>query len=123
MNRERPILAGLCAGMALTLAGCATMVRGTTETLQIVSEPEGALAKISSGQQCKTPCQVKLKRNQTVTIKLEKDGCESELVTVTPTLAGSGVLLGGMIDYGTGAVYNLTPNPVHVMLKCGGTTG
>ncbi len=48
----------------------------------------------------------------------EKEGCEAESLSVFPTLAGGGVLLGGLIDYGTGAVYDLTPNPAHVMLKC-----
>ena len=100
------------------LTGCATMVRGTSEELQIVSEPEGALAKLSNGQSCITPCKIKLKRNQTVYIKFEKEGCEPEMVTVVPTLAGAGIILGGVIDYGTGAVYNPTPNPVHVILKC-----
>jgi hypothetical protein len=93
------------------------MIRGTPEILQINSEPEGALAKLSTGQSCITPCQIKLKRNQTVNIKFEKEGCEPEMVTVVPTLSGSGVVLGGVIDYGTGAVYNLTPNTV-VILKC-----
>lgn len=27
-----------------------------------------------------------------------------------PTLAGAGVIFGGFIDYGTGAVYDLQPN-------------
>jgi hypothetical protein len=35
-------------------------------------------------------------------------------------LAGAGVILGGLIDYGTGAVYSLQPNPVVAMLKCRG---
>ena len=111
---------GLVASMVVA-AGCATMIRGTSETLYIESEPEGALAKLSTGQKCITPCQIKLKRNQTVNIKFEKEGCEPESITVTPTLAGSGVLLGGIVDYGTGAVYNLNPNPVHVLLKCKGS--
>jgi hypothetical protein len=98
-------------------SGCATMIRGTEETLQITSEPAGALAELSSGQKCNTPCGQVLKRNQTVLIKFSKEGYHDESVTVYPTLAGAGVILGGIIDYGTGAVYSLTPNPVHVILK------
>ncbi len=100
------------------LTGCATMIRGTSETLVITSEPEGALAKLSNGQSCVTPCQMKLKRNEIVYIKFEKKGCEPAMIPVVPTLAASGVIWGGLIDYGTGAVYDLTPNPVHVLLKC-----
>jgi len=40
------------------------------------------------------------------------------MVSVFPTLAGAGVILGGVIDYGTGAVYNLQPNPVVANLRC-----
>lgn len=35
-----------------------------------------------------------------------------------PTLAGSRVLLRGLIDYGTGAVYSLKPNPAVATLRC-----
>lgn len=105
--------------MAVLLVGngCATMIRGTEEVLSITSEPSGALAEVSDGQKGITPCQIKLKRNQSVLIKYTKEGYEPETLSVFPTLAGSGVILGGVIDYGTGAVYSLTPNPAHVMLK------
>lgn len=103
--------------MALSLCNCATMIRGTEESLSITSDPEGAIAKLSNGQSCKTPCQITLKRNQTVIIKFEKEDYEPESLTVFPTLAGAGVILGGLIDYGTGAVYSLAPNPAHVLLK------
>jgi hypothetical protein len=44
------------------------------------------------------------------------------MVSVFPTLAGAGVILGGIIDYGTGAVYNLQPNPVVANLRCPDTS-
>lgn len=99
------------------LASCATMIRGTEEPLSITSEPSGALAEISNGQKCTTPCQVSLKRNQSVMIKFSKEGYEAESLSVFPSLAGAGVVLGGVIDYGTGAVYSLTPNPAHALMK------
>jgi hypothetical protein len=63
------------------------------------------------------PCQVELKRNQSVLIKYTKEGYDLEVLSVFPTIAGAGIILGGVIDYGTGAVYNLIPNPAHVILK------
>lgn len=101
----------------ISIQGCATMIRGTEESLSVTSEPSGALAELSNGQKGTTPCQFILKRNQSLNIKYSKEGYYDENVTVYPTLAGAGVILGGLIDYGTGAVYNLTPNPAHVILK------
>jgi hypothetical protein len=98
-------------------AGCATMIRGTSEPLYVTSDPSGALVELSDGEKGTTPCQFVLKRNQSLNIKYSKEGYYPENVTVYPTLAGAGVILGGLIDYGTGAVYSLTPNPAHAMLK------
>lgn len=106
------------ATSALLLAGCATMIRGTHEPLQLSSSPEGAVAQISNGQSCTTPCAMDEERDSSFSITFSKDGCDSQTVSVFPTLAGAGVLLGGIIDYGTGAVYSLRPNPVVTTLKC-----
>lgn len=107
------------ASATILLSGCATMIRGTSEQLQITSTPNGAHATLSNGQRCTTPCNMKLKRNQSVVITYSKPGCKSTQLSVYPTLAGAGVILGGIVDYGDGAVYNLTPNPANVMLDCG----
>jgi hypothetical protein len=106
------------ATSALLLTGCATMIRGTHEPLQLSSSPEGAVAQISNGQSCTTPCAMDEERDSSFSITFSKDGCDSQTVSVFPTLAGAGVLLGGIIDYGTGAVYSLRPNPVVTTLKC-----
>lgn len=110
-------LISLSSAMIL-LSGCATMVRGTSQQLQITSTPSGARAMLSNGQSCTTPCNLKLKRNQSVVITYKKAGCKPGQLSVYPTLAGAGVILGGLVDYGDGAVYNLTPNPATVMLDC-----
>jgi len=103
--------------VACIFTGCATMVRGTTETLSVTSEPDGATVQMSDGQEGITPCQFKCKRSRTLMIKMAKDGYYDESITVTPVIDSSGFLLGGLIDYGTGAVYHLQPNPVYVILK------
>jgi hypothetical protein len=113
----RRLLAFCLLTALVACTGCATMIRGTSEPLAITSEPDGATASVSSDQKCITPCQVELKRNQSALIKYTKDGFEPEVISVFPTIAGAGIILGGIIDYGTGAVYSLTPNPAHVILK------
>lgn len=116
MLRMIAIGGALIAAMGLT--GCATIVRGTNQPLQITSEPTGAQAILSNGQSCTTPCSMRLKRQASVLITYKKPGCKTAQLSVYPTLAGAGVVLGGLIDYGDGAVYNLTPNPASVMLDC-----
>lgn len=101
------------------LAGCATIIRGTEQSLQIMSEPPGAKAMLATGQSCITPCSLNLSRSTSTVISFEKEGCEREMASVFPTIAGAGIVLGGVIDYGTGAVYNLQPNPVIANLRCG----
>lgn len=104
--------------LSMTLTGCATMVRGTSEKLSLNSTPEGAVAKLSDGRSCVTPCQIKAKRNATLIVTYKKKHCDPAQITVTPTVAGSGILLGGLVDYADGAVYNLEPNPANVLLTC-----
>ena len=103
---------------ALFIFGCATMIRGTSQQLQISSEPDGALAKLSTGQSCVTPCQVKLKRKTRPVITFNKEGCDPGSVTVVPKLGFAGIMFGNWIDYGTGAAYSLRPNPAHVVMNC-----
>lgn len=105
----------------VAVCGCATMIRGTEQSLQIMSDPPGARASLGTGQTCNTPCSINLSRSTSTAITFEKEGCERTMISVFPTIAGAGVVLGGVIDYGTGAVYNLQPNPVVASLRCGPT--
>ncbi len=109
----------LIISVLLLGSGCATMIRGTTEPLHLASNPAGAEATLSNGQSCITPCSLVLPRNASMSVTFAKKGCEDHMTSVFPTLAGAGVILGGLIDYGTGAVYSLMPNPVLVRLRCG----
>lgn len=101
------------------LSGCATVVRGTEQSLQITSIPPGAKATLGTGQSCITPCALELSQSTSTVVTFEQDGCERTRISVFPTLAAAGVVLRGVIDYGTGAVYNLQPNPVVANLRCG----
>jgi hypothetical protein len=73
---------------------------------------------ISNGQSCLTPCNIEAERKNTLQITVKKEGCNVMTTAMVPTLAGAGAMLGGIIDYGTGAVYDLQPNPLFVTLNC-----
>lgn len=100
------------------LGGCATIIRGTSEQVSVNTNPIGAHIQFSNGQSCTSPCTIKTKRDQSLQIDIAKDGCATQTATMVPSLSGGGVILGGLIDYGTGAVYDLQPNPLTVTLAC-----
>ena len=118
MNRKIRFALALAGALVLGLSGCATAIRGTTQQISINSQPVGANVTLSSGQTCVTPCALEVKRKDSLQITLEKDGCQPQTTTLVPSLAGAGVIMGGLVDYGTGAVYDLQPNPLHVRLIC-----
>lgn len=122
-----PRIASMSVTVGLLLGGCATITRGTTESLGIQSEPPGAKVELSTGQTCVTPCSLELKRKYQYRLYLQKNGFNDVTVEVEPRVAGTGaagvagnVLVGGIIGMGvdaaSGAAMTLGPNPVHVHL-------
>jgi len=109
------------------LASCATITRGTTDTLVISSTPAGADVKLDNGMTGKTPTSFKLPRDKDVIVSITKDGYEPVEVRVTSQISGGGGagmagnilfggIIGGAVDAGSGAMNDLVPNPVSVTL-------
>lgn len=118
-------ICAVCWGVFAT--GCATITRGTSDTLVVESDPPGANIRLSNGLTGKTPTSFKLPRKETVVVEIEKDGYEPLSVRVTPQISGGGaagmagnVLVGGLVgvvvDPLSGAMNDLKPNPVQVRL-------
>jgi hypothetical protein len=116
------------AALALTSSGCATVTRGTTNQVQLISEPAGADVKTSLGQTCTTPCTIEVSRKSEFVAVFSKDGFQDASVPVQTRVAGSGaagfagnVILGGVVgmvaDAATGATLEHYPNPVSVTLE------
>jgi hypothetical protein len=117
----------LAVALAATVGGCATVTRGTTAQVQIISNPPGATARTSMGYQCLTPCAVQLNRKDEFTVIFTKPGYHSAEVPVRTQVAGAGaagfvgnVVAGGVVgmgvDVATGAALEHFPNPVVAML-------
>ncbi len=98
-------------------SGCVTIFRGTTEPVRFASEPPGALVSIGSGQSCTTPCTLTLKRNASLLAQFTLEGYENEAVSIYPTMSGTGVIFGGLVDHAVGSTRTLQPNPVYVILQ------
>lgn len=116
----------LCSALML-MSGCATVTRGTTDTLVVESEPSGAQVILSNGMTGQTPTAFKLSRKDAVVVEIKKEGYEPIKVNVQPQISGGGsmgmagnVLVGGLvgaaIDAGSGAMNDLKPNPIKVKL-------
>jgi hypothetical protein len=121
---------GVLAACAM-LGGCASVARGTTETISVESTPPGAEAIISgldNPMTCVTPCAVVAKRNADISVTIQKSGYEPQVVQLTKEIPPAGaagfagnVLLGGLVGMGvdavTGAATDHKPNPVIVTLQ------
>jgi hypothetical protein len=122
------IIALLCVIAAPQfLCSCATVTRGTTETLKIESDPEGAEVRVSNGFTGVTPTAFSVPRKGDLYVTVSKDGYETVNVSVPTKIAGAGaagfagnILIGGVIgggvDIATGAALSHQPNPVRVVL-------
>ena len=121
----------LAAAIAAPCLGCASVTRGTTEAISIISTPAGATADVSGldvPTTCVTPCVVQARRNADITVSIAKPGYEPQIIPLTKEVPGSGaagfagnVLVGGVVGMGvdavTGAALDHKPNPVEVTLQ------
>jgi hypothetical protein len=121
----------LAAAIVAPCLGCASVTRGTTESISIASTPAGATANVSGLEAptaCVTPCVVQAKRNADITVAISKEGYEPQVIPLTKEIPGSGaagfagnILAGGLVGMGvdaaTGAAMDHKPNPVIVTLQ------
>ncbi|MBS0359838.1 MAG: PEGA domain-containing protein [Proteobacteria bacterium] len=117
------------AGAGLLLAGCATITRGTTDTWTVKTTPTGAAVRTSNFFACdQTPCTFKMSRKSEFEVTITKPGYRTWTGRVSHHVANAGgaamagnVILGGVIgavgDAASGAMYDLSPNPLEVTLE------
>jgi hypothetical protein len=121
----RGVWTAVLCGMAV--AGCATITRGTTDQVQINSNPPEAQVRTSMGFTCITPCTLQTSRKDEFSVVFTKPGYHTMEVPVRTQLAGAGaagfagnILLGGVVgmaaDASTGATLEHFPNPVTVTM-------
>jgi len=76
-----------------------------TEALRIESEPAGADAKASSGQECRTPCELTVPSAAELSVTLSLNGYQPQTISVRPEAPGAG-----------GGAGHLAPNPIYAEL-------
>jgi len=111
-----------------SLAGCATITRGTSDDVVIDVEPKNATVTTSLGLTCEAqPCTIKASRKKGFTVTAKAEGYEDASVEVTTGVSKGGtaglagnVLVGGLvglgIDAATGASKSHSPNPVVIRM-------
>ena len=125
---------------AVSLSACATVTKGSNDTVKMTSNPSEAsvlfedTAQKLQPQSCQTPCEIELNRKRTYKATVSKENHENFVVIMEPKLSTSGgtalagnLLVGGLIgagvDAATGAAKDLTPNNLVVTLApTGGTS-
>lgn len=111
--------------LAFGLVSCATIMRGTSQSISVNSNPSGARIVVMGMEKGTTPAVIKVKRSETnVIVRLQKDGYEPVDIALTRSLSGwvwGNVVFGGVIglvvDFATGGLYNINPEVIQADLK------
>jgi len=115
--------------LLVSLAGCATIMHGTTQDLGISSTPTAATVTVDKMEKGSTPVIAKLSRKDNHTVHIELPGYLPFEATVTRKTSGwvwGNIVFGGLIglavDAITGGLYNLTPEQITAQMASSKTT-
>ena len=130
MNRlTRLLRASACVLAVSCLAACATVTRGSNQAWTVETEPNGAAIQTTNGFQCEsTPCTFRMQRRSEFDVTITKAGYRTVTSHVTNAVSGNGGaamaghvivggVIGGVVDIASGAMLDIRPNPLHVVLE------
>ena len=110
--------------IVLLFSSCATILKGTTEGVDVDSAPTGAKVYINGQYMGKTPLQNKLRSNKTHHIEFVKEGYEKKTVDITSSLGANWIVLDVLfgvfpiiIDAASGSWYNLDDSYARTLLE------
>ncbi len=115
----------VCLGIAsaVFMAGCASIMHGTSQDVGISSTPTGATITVDGQIKGTTPAAVKLSRKDTHTVKIELPGYLPFESMITRHVSGwvwGNIIFGGLIglavDAMTGGLYKLSPEQLQATL-------
>ena len=114
-------IALLCVYMSV---GCASIVHGTTQDIQISSSPDNAEIWIDGANYGKTPSRVTLKRQSSYLITLKKEGHKESTIKIEGKVSSwiiGNIIFGGIIgcgiDFISGGAYDLYPELLSINLS------
>ena len=107
----------------LILSGCATIMKGNSQIVQVSSVPDGAQIRINGVAIGTSPMSVKLDTSQEYDVELELEGYLPYSVKIKKSVSGwvwanilNAGLFGVIIDFSSGAVYKLDKEQVNAQL-------
>lgn len=117
-------IATLLLLLSTLLAGCATLITGTSTDLSVSTEPPDAKIEVDGRDFGETPKTITLDSDRSHTMELKLDGYETETVQIQQTTSGwmaGNILVGGIIgiiiDAASGGMYVLSPEKASVDLE------
>jgi hypothetical protein len=103
--------------------GCASIIHGSTQNVDIASAPDDAEVWVDGARMGKTPTRLTLKRGDSHTIKVQKEGFKETTILIDKQVSAwiiGNVVFGGLIgcgiDFISGGAYDLKPDRVDVNL-------
>ena len=105
---------------ALLLTSCATILTGSQSTVKFNSEPDNVTVAVE-GQSCSTPCALSLKKGSEYLVRFTKNGHRTQTIVLSKgfnvvALLNMFGLIGWVVDFATGALWNVQPETVFVTL-------
>lgn len=128
----RIVLTSFTVIALMGMAGCATMLKGSSAPVNINSAPIGANVEIKTSNGVvitggQTPMTTKLVKGKDYTVTISLDGYEPKTVSILKGDIDFGTavcgnllctgLLGLLVDHFSGAMYKLEPNTINVSLQ------
>lgn len=108
---------------ACGLTGCATIISGTKDGINVTSTPPGAKVLVDGRQEFTTPARLKLSRKHEHTLLVSMPGYHTEEVSLSQGVNGwvfgnlvIGGIIGIVVDLMSGATGDISPDNVQVDL-------
>ena len=112
-------------------SGCATIVQGENQSVPVETTPSGASVIVNGIDMGQTPLVLDLKRGDDHTIEFQLDGYRTSALRLNksldfvPAVVGnvfSWGLIGIVVDFASGAAYELEPEELLVTMEAQGMT-
>jgi uncharacterized protein YceK len=105
----------------LFTTGCATILKGTSQTVSFNSEPAGATVLVDGKAMGVTPVALMLKKNKYDTVTVQKKGYKSQTMPIKTRFDGIAIINIfwdlSTTDLITGAIVEYKPDNYHFELK------